>query len=176
MELNQAHTMMSIRRKLWGYISPTSRQTFLDLCSGCIHSQWFWTLWGTRGFPSFQLRYRMELARALHRWCIYSWVRRPWMPLQPNRSSACASNASWRVLPRVFADASFRLLHFVGVCVSIRILSECLHLGGRRWIRRRSTPFLRSIVGIECADRFLFRLGSWAFGSVNMFGRIVVVP
>ena len=87
------------------------------------------------------------------------------MLLRPNRSSACASHASWHVLPRVYADSSFWLPHFVGVCVDTRILSVCLHLRGRRWIHRRSTPFLHPIVGIEYADPFLSPLGSWAFGS-----------
>ena len=50
------------------------------------------------------------------------------MPLWPNRSSACASHSSWRVLPRVFADSFARRLRFVGECVGMRILSECLHL------------------------------------------------
>ena len=54
----------------------------------------------------------------------------PWMPLLPNRSSACASHASWRVLPRLFADSFSPLLRFVGDCVGLRTLSKCLPLGG----------------------------------------------
>ena len=150
---------------LWGYISPTLRRASLGLHSGCVYSQCFRTLWGARGLASFQRRSRMELAHAHHWWWIDSWDGWPWMPLRLNRSSTCASHASWRVLPRVFAYSSFRKLHFVGVCVGMRILSECLHLGGRRWIRRRITPFLHPIVGIECADWFLSPLGSWAFES-----------
>ena len=80
------------------------------------------------------------------------------MSFQPNRNLTCSSYATWFVLPRVCADSSFRILHFVGICVDVKILSLFHILGDKRSICQRSTPFLHPIVGIKYAADFFFDL------------------
>ena len=53
------------------------RRASLGFRSGYVHSQYFRSPWGARGWASFQRGPRMELARPRYLWCIDSWDRRP---------------------------------------------------------------------------------------------------